>query len=101
MSFVPIGETIKRGSWPGTTRGIFLSLRVEKVLDELLPKFLPSVAIKVKIRSFRQGKLTLLTSSPAVSQEIFLNSAVITKELNKLLGGKIVEEIKLKITLEA
>lgn len=101
MSFVPIGETIKRGCWLGTTRGILLSLRVEKVLNELLPKFLPSLASKVKIRSFRQGKFTLLTSSPAVSQEIFLNSAVIKKELNKLLGGKIVEEIKLKVTLEA
>lgn len=97
MAFLPISETLKQESWRGPTRGVFLSLRVEKLLNQLLPQLLPPLADKVGMHSYREGKLTLSTSSPTTSQEVFLYTKALKRRLNEALGGKVVEEIKLKI----
>lgn len=98
MTFASVSETLEQKSWRGPARGVYLSLRIEKILEELLPQILPSMASKIKMYSYREGRLSLFVSSPALSQEIYLNSAMIIKRLNELLGGKAVEEIKLKIS---
>ena len=90
-TFAPIGETIKQKAWRGPGKGIYLSLRIEKALGGLLPR-------GVKMLSYREGKLSLLTPSPAVSQEAYLNSAVIIKKLNESLGGKVVEKIGFRLS---
>jgi len=96
MTFISVGETIQRKSWRDSTKGILLSLRIEGVLTKLLPELLPSIANEVKTHSFREGKLNLLTTSPAISQEVYLHSQVILKELNKALGEVVVEKIGFK-----
>lgn len=98
MTFAPIGETIKEKAWRGPAKGVYLSLRVEKVLNELFPQLLPQVDNKAKMLSYREGKLTLLTPSSAISQEVYLHSTEFIKKLNESLGGRAVEEIKLKIS---
>jgi len=96
MTFISVGEAIKHKSWRGSTRGVLLSLRMEGVLTKLLPKLLPSIADEVKTHSFREGKLNLLTTSPAISQEVYLHSQVILRELNEALGEVVVERIGFK-----
>lgn len=49
------------------------------------------------MHSLRDGKLSLLTPSPTVSQEVYLNSAVIIKEVNRTLGEKVIEKLGFKI----
>lgn len=96
MTFISVGETIQRRSWRGSTKGILLSLRIEKILTKLLPKLLPLVADEVKMHSFREGRLSLLTTSPTTSQEVYLHSQVILKELNGALGEMVVERISFR-----
>jgi len=97
MTFVSIKDVIHEKSWRGPTRGVFLGLRVEKLLNELLPQHFPEIADKVAFRFFRSNELHLFTISPTVSQEVYLNSANLLKKLNESLGGRAVKEIKLKI----
>lgn len=98
MTFAPIAETIRQKAWRGPAKGIYLSLRIEKVLSELLPQLFPSLADKIKMLSYRERRLSLLTPSPTVSQEVYLNSALITKRLNESLGGKVVEKVVFRLT---
>jgi hypothetical protein len=97
MPFISVGETIKKGLQQKITGGIILSLKAEKTLDQALPHLLPELTEKVQFHSFRDGRLSLTSSSPTVSQEVFLQRDKIKRRLNEELEGNAVKKIGFKI----
>lgn len=101
MTFVPLSKAINHKTWRGSTRGIILSLQIEKVLTKVLAKLLPPpIADKVRMRSYREGALSLLTPSPATSQEVYLHSNEIMEELNRSLGGGVIKKLNFKTMVQ-
>ncbi len=97
--FVSIGATIKQDARRGPTQSILLTLRVKEELDRVLPQILFGLAGKASMRSYHEGRLTISTPSPTVSQEVFLHREKIRRALNKKLEKEVLKEVKAKIKI--
>lgn len=90
MSFESLGKTLERPFRGSPIRPALLALKVEKEIQKHLPAY-------AKFISFREGRITLATLSPAHSQELYLQGRELIKKVNESLGGKVVEEIKYRV----
>lgn len=99
IGFTPISETLKKSITHGPSNKALLALRMEKEFRRILPQVLPALINKVKMHSYREGRLTISTPSPTISQEVFLHGERIRKELNKKLGKELVERLGMRIKI--
>ena len=90
MGFESLGKTLERPFRGSPIRPALLALKVEKETQKHLPAY-------AKFISFREGRITLATPSPAHSQELYLQGRELIKKVNESLGGKAVEDIRLRI----
>ncbi|MEX1068291.1 MAG: hypothetical protein WED08_00550, partial [Patescibacteria group bacterium] len=72
-------------------RAAAAALEVEREAQKHLPEW-------AKMISFREGRLIIGTPSPTHSQEIFLQARDLKRKVNEGLGGKIVEEVRYRVT---
>jgi hypothetical protein len=97
MSFLPVSDAIEKEKGKGSLRPLLLSLRVNKVLDGALEPLFAKEEGRIKLLSCKERVLTLATDSPSTSQEIYLKGSALIKEINKLLGEEVFQEVKIRI----
>lgn len=99
MSFEPIRNIITQAKWQQSPAKMALTnWSIERALTEVLQITLPRLVDKVKLINYKEGRLILKTSSPSISQEVYLNSNQIAGKLNEFFERKVVEKIRFKLT---
>jgi len=89
MTFETLKDTLDTSLRRSPIRRAFLALKVENVCQKVLPDWAAMV-------SFKDGRLTLASPSPSHSQELYLQARELKKKLNEKIGGRLVEEIKIR-----
>jgi hypothetical protein len=95
--FISVGETLKRQPQRSSSKGVVLILQIGEEFHQLLPDIMSTLADKISIHSYRNGRLSLATPSPVVSQETYLHGEQIRRALNEQLGSEAVKEIRIRI----
>lgn len=54
----------------------------------------PEILATIKPTSFKAGSLTVKVNSPLVASELKMRASGLTKEINKMLGKKVVSELR-------
>jgi len=93
MAFETVGDTLNQSFHRGPIHATVLALKVEVEAKKILPSWATMI-------SFREGRLLVSTPSPSHAQELYLNSAVLIRNINEALGGKVVEKISFRAGAE-
>src|SRR3989344_5539653 len=97
--FTRIGSILKTTPAGRRNSGSFLALQVRQaakgILDKILNDYPEDFAKKVKVKTFKGGVLTVVAPQ-LMSAELHMRSSGLKKDINKVLGNKLVNGIRFK-----
>ncbi len=76
-----------------TAQSAQVCFEAQKIITNLFPKF----GSKITIESFSQGTIKLISSSPAINQEVQFKKDEIIKKINQKLKAEIVKDLRFGI----
>lgn len=98
MTFIPLKNLLQRNvRQSGISHQVLAAQALEKFNEVVIEVMGPGVARRAKGMYLRGKILTVGCLSSVVTQEIYLRRGKIIKELNRRLGGGVVEELKFKM----
>lgn len=97
--FTRLGSIIKTTPERRKYSGSFLALQVrqaaKEILDRLLSEYPQDFAKKVKVKTYKNGVLTI-SSPQLMSAELHMRSEGLKKDINGVLGEELVNGIRFK-----
>jgi predicted nucleic acid-binding Zn ribbon protein len=98
MTFIPLKNILRKNIRQSGIGQRVLAAQVIEKFNEVLSEILgQGIAQRAKAMYLRGKTLTIGCLSSVVTQEIYLKRGKIIKELNRRLGGEVVEELKFKM----
>ncbi len=94
--FTRIGSLLKsvptRSRAPGPILALQIRQAAKEVLDKVLSDYPEDLAKKVKVKTFKNGVLTV-TSPQLMSAELQMRSEGLKRDINKIIRGDLVKRI--------